>query len=175
MIVGLSANLFFNNFYQNRLLFCLLLVMNAALTLVPTYMHQGNKDARSMSALEGILIGIGGAVSVLPGVSAVGSANAVASVCGAERTFALNLTYLMHMVLTIALMAFDVAAVFAVGVNGITAAAVVRYVIASLAAFGGAYVGIRGMRMLAVNIGFSIFAFYSFGAALLSFMLYLMV
>ena len=70
-----------------------------------------------MSALEGLLMGLGGAVSVLPGVSAVGAANAVASVCGAERVFALNMTYLMHMVLTIGLIAFDVSAVFAAGVK----------------------------------------------------------
>ena len=43
------------------------------------------------------------------------------------------------------------------------------------AAFGGAFLGIQTMRALAVNIGFNIFAFYSFGAALFSFVLYLMV
>lgn len=128
-----------------------------------------------MSALEGLLIGLGGAASVLPGVSAVGAANAVASACGAERTFALNLTYLMHMVLTIGLICFDFAAVFAAGIGGLTFGAIFTYVVAAAAAFAGAYLGIRGMRMLAVNIGFSIFALYSFGAALLSFMLYLMV
>ena len=151
------------------------LLLNGVILFLPNLLPTGNKDARSMSALEGLLMGIGGAVSVLPGVSAVGGANAVASVCGAERSFALNLTYLMHMVLTMALIAFDVTAVFAAGVSGITVAAVIRYLVAAAAAFGGAYVGIRAMRMLAVNIGFSIFAFYSFGAALLSFMLYLMV
>lgn len=151
------------------------LLLNCVILFLPNLLPTGNKDARSMSALEGLLIGLGGAVSVLPGVSAVGASNAVASACGAERTFALNLTYLMHIVLTIGLIAFDVAAVFAAGLSGLTFGAVVNCVFAAVAAFAGAYIGIRGMRMLAVNIGFSIFAFYSFGAALLSFVLYLMV
>ena len=151
------------------------LLLNGVILFLPNLLPTGNKDARSMSALEGLLIGIGGSVSVLPGVSAVGGAVSVASVCGAERTFALNLTYLMQMVLTIGLIVFDFAAVFAAGIGGLTFMVFLRYLIAAIAAFLGAYGGIRAMRMLAVNIGFSIFAFYSFGAALLSFMLYLMV
>lgn len=151
------------------------LILNCIILFLPNLLPTGNKDARSMSALEGLLIGLGGAASVLPGVSSVGAANAVASACGAERTFALNLTYLMHMVLTIGLICFDLAAVFAAGVSGLTFGAFFTYVLAAAAAFAGAYAGIGAMRMLAVNIGFSIFAFYSFGAALLSFVLYLMV
>lgn len=151
------------------------LLLNGVILFLPNLVATGNKDARSMSALEGLLMGLGGAASVLPGVSAIGASNSVASVCGAERSFSLNLTYLMHMVLTIGLIAFDVAAVFAAGISGLTFGAFVTYVIAAVAAFAGAYIGIRAMRMVAVYIGFSIFAFYSFGAALLSFVLYLMV
>ena len=151
------------------------LLLNCVILFLPNLLPTGNKDARSMSALEGLLMGLGGAVSVLPGVSAVGAANAVASVCGAERGFALSITYLMQMVLTLGLIAFDVAAVFAAGIGGLTFGAFVSYVLAAVATFGGAYFGIRAMRMLAVNIGFSIFAFYSFGAAVMSFLLFLMV
>lgn len=151
------------------------LLLNGVILFLPSLIATGNKDARSMSAFEGLLIGLGGAVSVLPGVSAVGAANAVASVCGAERVFALSMTYLMHMVLTIGLIAFDVAAVFAAGVSSLTIGMLLIYVTAGIAAFAGAYIGIRGMRTIAVNIGFGIFAFYSFGAAVLSFVLFLMV
>lgn len=151
------------------------LLLNGVILFLPSLVATGNKDARSMSAFEGLLMGLGGAVSVLPGVSAVGAANAVASVCGAERVFALNMTYLMHMVLTMALIVFDVAAVFAAGTLSITFGSLIIYILAAAAAFFGAYIGIRAMRMIAVNIGFGIFAFYSFGAAVLSFVLFLMV
>lgn len=151
------------------------LLLNGVILFLPSLVATGNKDARSMSAFEGLLMGLGGAVSVLPGVSTIGAANAVASVCGAERVFALNMTYLMHMVLTIGLIAFDIAAVFAAGAISLTVGSLIVYVLACAAAFGGAYIGIRVMRMIAVNIGFGIFAFYSFGAAVLSFVLFLMV
>lgn len=151
------------------------LVLNAVILFLPTLLPTGNKDARSMSALEGLLMGLGGAASVLPGVSSVGAATAVASVCGAERGFALNLTYLMHMVLTIGLIGFDFAAIFATGLGNLTAGMFVTYVLSAISAFAGAYAGIRIMRLLAVNIGYTVFALYSIGAAMLSFMLYLMV
>ncbi len=162
--------------WNNKLsMITVFLLLNGVILFLPGLVATGNKDARSMSALEGLLIGFGGAFSVLPGVSAVGAANAVASVCGAERVFALNMTYLMHMVLTMGLIAFDVAAVFAAGAVSLTIGSLIIYVLSAAAAFAGAYIGIRGMRMIAVNIGFGIFAFYSFGAALMSFLLFLMV
>lgn len=151
------------------------LLLNGIVLYLPNLLPTGNKDARSMSGLEGLLIGIGASLSVLPGVSSVAGSLSVASVCGAERTFALNMTYLMHMVLTVALIAFDLAAVVAAGISGIGAMALLSYVLAAAAAFFGTYLGIRMMRVLAVNIGFSMFAYYSFGAALLSFVLYLMM
>lgn len=151
------------------------LLLNGIILYLPNLLPTGNKDARSMSGLEGLLMGVGASLSVLPGVSSVAGSLSVASVCGAERSFALNMTYLMHMVLTVALIAFDLAAIVAAGVSGITAMALLGYVLAAAAAFGGTYLGIRMMRVLAVNIGFSMFAYYSFGAALLSFMLYLMM
>ncbi len=151
------------------------LLLNGVILFLPSLVATGNKDARSMSAFEGLLMGLGGAVSVLPGVSAVGAANAVASVCGAERVFALSMTYLMHMVLTMGLIAIDVAAVFAAGALTLTIGTLFIYITAAAAAFCGAYVGIRAMRMIAVNVGYGIFAFYSFGAAVLSFVLFLMV
>ena len=156
-------------------LMAIFLLLNGVILFLPSLLPTGNKDARSMSALEGLLVGFGGATSVLPGISSVGAANAVASMCGAERTFALNLTYLMQMVLTLGLIAFDLAAVFDAGTGILTGGALLSGVLGAAAAFGGTWLGVRIMRMLAVNIGFSMFAFYSFGAAVLSFVLYLMV
>ena len=45
----------------------------------------------------------------------------------------------------------------------------------AVAAAAGTYLGMRVMRILAANIGFSVFPFYCFGAALFSFLLYLFV
>lgn len=156
-------------------LMAIFLLVNGVILFLPSLMPTGNKDARNMSALNGLLIGLGGAASVIPGISAIGGANSVASACGADRTFSLNLSLLMNMVLTVALIAFDFAAVYATGASNLSFSVILTYFISGVAAFGGAFLGIQTMRALAANIGFNIFAFYSFGAALLSFVLYLMV
>ena len=179
MLIPLLLSLLLHNrtaAWGTRLnLMAIFLILNAVILYLPSLLPTGNKDARSMSSLEGLLIGLGGAASVIPGVSAVGGMTAVGSVCGADRSFALNMTYLAHMVLTVGLIAFDIAAVFAAGLNGLSAVLLFTYLVAAAAAFAGAYLGIRIMRLLAVNIGYGLFALYSVGAALISFMLYLMV
>ena len=179
IVIPVLVSLCFYNYtsaWGTRLnLMAIFLLLNGVILFVPSLFPTGNKDARNMSALNGLLIGVGGAVSVVPGISAIGGVNAVSSVCGADRTFALNLSFLMNMVLTVALIAFDFAAVYASGAGSMTFSVLATYFISGVAAFGGAYLGIQTMRALAANIGFHIFAFYSFGAALLSFVLYLMV
>ena len=47
--------------------------------------------------------------------------------------------------------------------------------VAAIAAAVGTYFGVRVMRVLANHNGISDFAYYSFGAALFAFILYLMV
>ena len=178
VIPVLLACLLYNKTSQwgtNLGLLAIFQIVNCVILFLPSLMPTGNKDARSMSAFESLLIGLGGAASVVPGISPVGAATAVASMCGAERTFALNLTYLMHMVLTVCMIAFDLAAIFAVGLGSVTIRMFAGYILAAATAFGGAYLGIRIMRVRAVNIGYGLFVSYSFGAALLSFVLYLMV
>lgn len=179
MIVPVIISLFFYNktaAWGTRLnLTALFLLINGIILFIPGLLPTGNKDSRSMSALEGVLVGLGGAAEVLPGVSALGTANAVASVCGAERSFALNLTYLMHMVLTAGMIILDVIAISNAGLSGFTFAAFLYSLAAAAAAFCASFFGIRLMRAMAQNVGFGIFAYYCFGAALFSFVLYLMV
>lgn len=149
-------------------------LLNAVILFMPALMPTGNKDSRSLSRLEGVLIGLGGAASVLPGISSIGAANSVASLCGTERSFALNISLLMHMAVTVCLLIFDVAALFA-GAGALSFGLLMCYVAAAAAAFVGVFVAIRVMRELAGGAGFTGFAYYGLAFALLSFILYLMV
>ena len=127
-----------------------------------------------MSALDSLLIGFGSIVASLPGVSNVGSMLSLASICGTERRFALNLAYLAHLVALIGVIFVDLMAV----INGNVALNVpvlVCCLVAAIAAAVGTYLGVRVMRVLANHNGISDFAYYSFGAALFAFILYLMV
>lgn len=150
------------------------LLLNGVILYLPKLMPTGNKDPLSMSALDSLLIGFGSIVASLPGVSNVGVMLSMASICGTERRFALNLAYLAHLVVLIGAIFVDLIAVF----NGNVVFSIPVFVCcaaAALAAAVGTYFGVRVMRLLADHNGISDFAYYSFGAALFAFILYLMV
>ena len=151
----------------------LFLVINGVILYLPNILPSGNKDSRSLSRLEAVLMGLGGAASVLPGVSSVGSMCSVGGICGAERSYILNISLLMHMVITAGLIFFDFISLFTIGFGIVGLGGFLGCLLAAAAAFAGTYYGIKIMRAMAVNIGFGIFAYYSLGLAMMTFVLYL--
>lgn len=152
----------------------ILLFVNGVILYIPQFLPGSNKDSRMLSRVEGLLMGLGGAASVLPGVSGVGAAVSVGSVCGVDRTYALNMTLMMDMGIMICLTVYDVLGIVAAGIGGISFLVILKVLLSAAASFGGAFLGIKAMRALAGGIGFSFFAYYCWGLALLTFILNLM-
>lgn len=150
-----------------------LLVINGFILFLPQFFPSGNRDSRTLTRVEGLLMGLGGALSVFPGISAVGSATSVASLCGIDRSYALDMAFMLDMALTVGWIVYDVLGL-AAGVGALSFALVIRYIFTGLAAFGGSLLGARLMRYLAGERGYSVFAFYSWGLALFTFILNLM-
>ncbi len=161
--------------WGNRLnLTAAFLLLNGIILYLPRLMPTGNKDSLSMSALDSLLMGLGSVAAVLPGVSSVGATVSIASVCGAQRQFALSMTYLVQLIISAGLVVLDVMAVMEGNVV-FSVPVLICCAAGAVAAAIGTYFGIRFMRLIAANTDFGMFAFYSFGAALFSFMIYLMV
>ena len=160
---------------ERKILVSVLLLINGVILYVPQFLPGSNRDSRTISRVEGIWMGLGGAVSVLPGISCTGAGVSVASVCGVDKVYGLNMTFLMTMLMTVGLMVHDVLAIVSVGLSGISFMAVVGYILAGIAAFAGAFLAIRLLRRIVANHSLGIFAFYCWGIALFTFMLYLSV
>ena len=175
MVIGLFANLFFGKFYQNRPLFSLVLLINGAITLVPTYLHLGNKDARSMSGFDGFLIGLAAAFSAIPGVSRNSAIMSVTLIRGAEKENGVTWSMLLCVPAMVVMALIDLISIFTVGVGNVTLAIFGGYIISALMAFAGAYIAVSVVSRLIHYGDYSGFAFYDFGLALLSFVLYLIV
>lgn len=152
----------------------LLALVNALILFLPNLMPSGNKDSRSLSPLEGLIMGVGGAVGVLPGISSMGGMLSAASVCGAEKKFAVNLALMVQMAATAVLTVFDVVALIS-GIGTLTVSVFLGYLAAAAAAFVGVRMGVNVMRKLSERTGFNMFAFYSLAVASLTFIFYLMV
>ena len=152
----------------------ILLFLNGIILYVPQFLPGSNRDSRTLSRVEGLLMGLGGAFSILPGVSAIGAATSIGSVCGVERSYSLNMALIMNMVINIGLIILDVMGIIANGLGDLSFIIAIRYIVSALVAFGGTMLGIRIMRTLTANVGYGLFGLYCFGLSLFTFILNLM-
>lgn len=151
----------------------LFLLLNGVILFIPQLVSTGNKDSRTMSRLDSALIGVGGALGMLPGVSSLGAMTGMSSVRGGDRQTTLSLACLLLMPMLVCYMGFDIQLIVQNGVGTLGFGTFVLYLLSAAAACFGSFAAIRIMRFLAVNVGFASFSFYSWGAALFAFILYL--
>lgn len=153
----------------------LFLLLNGMILFLPQFVSTGNKDARTMSPLDSVLIGLAGGLGILPGVSAFGAMSGMSSIRGGDRQTTLNLACLLLMPMLLCHMGFDIGLMVQNGVGSLGIGTFALYLVSAAAACFGSVTAIRIMRYLAVNVGFAGFSFYSWGAALFAFILYLTI
>lgn len=173
MMIGLFANLFFTDFYDNRPLFCLILLVNGALTLIPTYMHQGNRDARALTGGDGFLIGLAAACSAIPGVSRNGAIMFMTLMRKADKQNAVTWSLLLAVPAMLVLIVMDFISIFTVGVGSISVLTLCGYLLSAVFSFIGAYFAVYTVKVIVARADYTGFAYYDFGLALLTFVLYL--
>lgn len=164
---GLVARL-----HQRLWLLAILMAVNGILLYVPQYLPGANKTAQSLSGLDAMLIGLAAGCGMIPGISRVGAAVSVAQIRGADRRYAAELALL------ISLPALAVWTVLGLIAALPTAAAVssglaLRCLTVAAASFGAGYLGVFILRFLSVKAGIGGFAYYCWGAALFTLILYL--
>ena len=159
----------------NKLIFVAgLMFLNGLMLYIPQFFPTANRDSRTMSRVEGLLMGLGGGLGVLPGISSMGASLSIGSLCGVDRAYGLSMTLMMNLGLQIGYLVLDILAVFAGGAGAVSFVILLRYFFTAAVSFGGAYFGVKLMRALANNWGYSFFCFYCWGVALLTFVLNLM-
>jgi undecaprenyl pyrophosphate phosphatase UppP len=118
-------------------------------------------------------MGLFGGFSVLTGISRMGMITAAASVRGTERQHGLNLALLLSIPAFVLLLIIDIISLATAGLIGVTFLAILQCLLCAVAAFIGATIAIMTLRFLAFKIGYSGFAYYSWGMALFMFILFL--
>ncbi|MDD5864472.1 MAG: undecaprenyl-diphosphate phosphatase [Firmicutes bacterium] len=150
------------------------LFVNGLILYIPQFFPTGNRDSRTLSRVEGLLMGFGGALGVVPGISAMGVALSVSSVCGVEKSYSLNMALLMNLGIHIGLAVMDVLGLISGGAGTLSFVILLRYLVSTAVAFGGSLLGVKLMRLLTANGGTNLLAFYCWGVALFLFILNLM-
>lgn len=160
--------------FENGLLYIMAFwLVNAVILLVADYMPRGNRDARTMSSLDGIVMGIAGALSVFPGISRTGTITAYTIARGVDNETAANWSLLLGIPALLFYALFDLVGLVTLGAGVQTTGATIGCILSGVAAFTGGYLGISLLRLILNHTGLSKFAYYSIGATMFSFAIFL--
>ena len=170
-VIGVYLRKYTGSLGSNLVLIALFLFINGVILYLPQFFPTSNRDSRTLSRIEGVLMGLGGMASAVPGISAIGTTTSIASVCGVERTYGLNMALMMNMAITAGLIVLDLLGIITNGLGALSFMILLRYIVSAVAAFGGTVLGINIMRKLAIEKGYSFFGVYCWGLALFTFIL----
>lgn len=151
------------------------LFLNGILLYIPQFLPGSNKSSLHITPADGILMGLGAAASVLPGLSCTGMVMSIGSVRGADRVYSMNMALLLNFFYNVGLMVYDVIAIVGQGVESFSFTMLLIDLVGGLAACGGTLLGIALLRKLAAGRGWGFFAYYCWGTAMLLFILFLSV
>lgn len=175
LCIGLFSYLFFSKWENSLLWLVFAWILNGVVLYLLGHMRQGNKEARSMSGFDGILIGIAGVLSAIPGLSRMGIMIAVSVLRGADKRHALSWALLLSIPAMAVFMLIDIIGIASVGIGAVSVSYIAGCIGGAAAAFAGSYISILLIQFLIVRFDLSGFSYYCWGTAMLSFILYLMI
>ena len=150
-----------------------LLFLNGIILYVPQFLPGSNKQSGALSRVDSLYFGLGGVLGMLPGVSAVGSAVSIGTVRGMDPEKALSFALLLNIPVNLGFALFDLLELVGAGAGSLAFGTLILALFAGSATFVGIILGIHLLKKITGSVGFSVFGFYSWGAALLTFLLYL--
>ena len=175
MVAALILYGFFPGLQGSLIWLALGSLLNAVVLYLPRLFRTGDKDSRLVTPFESIQMGMGAGAAWIPGVSSLGASYSVGILHGVDGGYMVHLAMMMHLVFNLGLAIYDVAAVIGGAAVVFHGAAVLSWSLAAGMAALGTWMGYGLFRGIARRSGLTGFSFYSFGIALFTFVLYLMV
>lgn len=173
LLICLLLNIAVFEMDNNFLLVVLFLLINAVVLFITDHSSRGNKDASRMTGLDGIIMGISGALSAFPGISRTGMIISYSISRGANMQNGINWAVLLSIPALFFAVLFDGYLMTVIAGGSLSFLSIISYLFSSIGAFAGGYAGISLLQLILNRSGFSSFAYYSFGTALFTFILYL--
>jgi undecaprenyl-diphosphatase len=173
LIIGLCLSFLTIKSNDNLMSIIAFLLLNGVVLLIADHAQHGNRDSRTMTGLDGIIMGILGSLSVFPGISRTGIISAYATLRGADFDNVTNWAFVLGIPAIVFLICFDIVGLITIGAGIISFSVLIGYILAGISAFCGGYIAISALKAILNHAGFSQFAYYSFGTAFLTFIIYL--
>lgn len=157
-------------------LLTLTLILGGVILHIPTRMRTANKDGRHLGKLDGVLMGLGYALSAVPGVSGVGAAVSFGLIRGAERRYAVRFAWILLSAGLAVSAGLDALGILGSGVEW-SLNLILTALVSGLGAALGSALALRLMFALLRHdgLGISGFSYYNWVMALLCMALFLLV
>lgn len=164
-----------SSLHQRLWLLAIFFGISGIILYIPQFTAGSNKDSQSLSSLDAVLIGLSGGFGCIPGISGIGTTISVGLMRGADRRYAFDMSLLLAIPMSVLLIMFDLWWLIAGAAGAVSAMMLFLSLMAAVCSFFGAYIAMFVMRFLSVKIGYSGFAYYCWGMALFTLILYLII
>lgn len=154
--------------YQHTPFVSLMLMVTGLLLYLADRYGTSYRGLRETNALQAFLVGLAQAIAVIPGISRAGATISVGMLCGFKRSFAVRFSFLLSIPAVLGAVVVSLAGAAQASVS---LAMVPKYLCGMLAAAISGYFSIRLLRYLAARSHFGGFAYYCWGAGLISLLL----
>lgn len=149
-----------------------MLLINGLILFMSDRFTYGKKNERSMTILDAILIGVAQAFAPLPGISRSGITISTGMARGLERSYAVKFSFLLSIP---AVMGATLLELIKAIRGGIDSALIVPCLIGIVVASAFGYAAIRLLKFLTQRNCFGKFAYYCWGAGLVTLILALII
>ena len=123
-------------------------------------MARGKKGPRSATMVDALIVGVGQAVAVVPGLSRSGTSISVGMMRGFHRKFAVRFSFLMSIP---AVLGANILSIGEAVEAGIDTAQLPAYIVGTIVAAVSGYFAIRLVNLLTNKGKFGNFAYYCWG------------
>ena len=158
--------------YQNTFFIAFALVLTGTLLFVSDRMPRGHNTAGTATMGDAISVGLAQAVAVVPGLSRSGTTISAGMARGFDRTYAVKFSFLMSIP---AVLGANILSIVDAVKAGIDTSLLPMYLVGVLVAMVSGYASISLLRFIARKGRFGGFAYYCWGAGLVTLILSLIV
>ena len=154
--------------YENTFFIGFALLATGGLLFASDRMGRGSKNERNATIGEVMTVGLAQAVATVPGLSRSGTTISVGMLCGFERSFAVKFSFLLSIP---AVLGANLLSLIDAVQAGIDFSLLPMYLVGVVTAFVSGFFAISVLRILVQKNRFGSFAYYCWGAGLVTLIL----
>ena len=172
LFIVLPVNGYVEQLYYNTPFISFTLIVTGLLLFVSGKLSEGRKNEKTSSMADALIVGIAQAVATVPGLSRSGTTITVGLARGFRRDFAVKFSFLLSIP---AILGSTIVALFDAIGEGIIWAEVPAYLVGMVIAGVVGYFSLKLLKRIVVADAFGKFAYYCWGAGIVSLILSLVL